>query len=451
MKKFHYSKQAMKMMLATAIVASPLARSTPLISTPVAQAETTENDISEIAQKFFNNFYDGADGETLKDAQIETSEDIDWHYPEEIKNNTTKEDAYCGIISGISKVIFSDYSNASDLEDAINDFRKTEQKENFDEIFEDGEATTDNFIDLFREIENVLNDKKNLLSFANKSYDQAIEEIVNSVINEGNLDELEGQLNEGLGIGIVEFVELLGDFNSEIDPQGKARSELVSASISNRNLKINDLEDVKEGEPITPVFNVNFQDVADVNVAKSFNWYVINENDKETKVYSKGNGDVDFSIDLAGDYEVVAKLDRLSDSDAEIEIARTPLVVEEDRNTGGSDGSSGSGGSDSDNNDQDEGQDDNTAEPGGDSYEDERTSDEDGTERVIHRVDADKLAEDLENAENVERVSFKIEKEEGEHGELRLSSQALDVVRDKNPKAQIEVESEVGSIRLSSD
>ncbi|WP_158736879.1 S-layer homology domain-containing protein [Alteribacillus sp. YIM 98480] len=449
MTKFPYSNQAVKIVLATVIAAGPFASGASFASIPAVHAAVSENDTAEMAEKFYNHFYDGANAQNLVHAQVGENSNINWHYPEEIKGDSTKEEAYRGIISSITNTTFTGYSEAGDLEEALHDFREGEQKQNFEEIFGSEEVIED-FIDLFREIEKVVNNKSNLISFASKSYDEAVEGIVNEAISQGDLHELDGQLNDGLGVGITGFIELLGDINAEIDEDAKARSELVSTAVQNREFEISNIESIKEGETVQPEFRVNAGGFS-VNAAKSFNWYLIDERGNKTNIYSKGDqGEIEFTASSEGVYEIAATLDRLSESDAEIEVARTILDVEANSDSQEEEGDSDTP-ADDNQNDQEEDQEDNTTVPSDGLYDDEQSTDADGVTHIIRRVDADKLAAELENTENVELMRFKVEKQAAERGELRLSPQVLDVIRGKNPHAEIEVQSEEGSVRLSAE
>ncbi|MFD2707005.1 lamin tail domain-containing protein [Salibacterium lacus] len=131
-----------------------------------------------------------------------------------------------------------------------------------------------------------------------------------------------------------------------------------------------------------------------------------------------------------------------------------PPSNEDDNDSGSSNG--GSGGNDSSGNgsggsspsNEDSGDSEEDKPETGDLYEEERTTDEDGVEQISRRVNADELANLLQEQETTDTITFDMETAENVRGEVLLSNDVLDTVRDYNQDSVLEIKSTEGTIRV---
>ncbi|MDQ0297890.1 hypothetical protein J2S78_000298 [Salibacterium salarium] len=123
---------------------------------------------------------------------------------------------------------------------------------------------------------------------------------------------------------------------------------------------------------------------------------------------------------------------------------------EEDMEEPPSDDNNNDGGSSSGSSPSNEGSDDSEEDKPetDDFYEEDRTTDENGTEQISRRVNADELANRLQEQKNTDTITFDMETAENVRGEVLLSKDVLDTVRDYNQDSVLEIKSAEGTIRV---
>ncbi|SFE49560.1 S-layer homology domain-containing protein [Alteribacillus iranensis] len=386
MKKYPFSKQAIKVMLAAALITSPLTASLPLFNGSVVEAK--EVDVAEIIN-------------------------------EELGDGTAEE-----IAKDVAAILYE--SDPDTIESKLQNL-KEDHEDNLSSLFDD-DIDIDTLLDFLTKLEGKLKEeindgnKDDIVSqiFA-KGFNNYMEKHINKVLEENpELDNANDVMKEKIGIEFSSFLKMKDRLESKLELSSSEKINLMTGLASAYVASEDEFE--------------NPDDKVE-NIANKLATIHENLDDEEKEIVKEINKDIAI-LDESDWREILGKGN-----------------IDDDSSSGGSGGSGGSsgggsgsggGGSDDDDSDQDE----TPGTPPEDTYEDERVTDEDGTERVIRHVDSDKLEDYLDNQEEVETVRLTVEKEEGEQGEIRIPQEAIGSIHEKNPNATVEVRSTEGSIYL---
>lgn len=384
MRKFPFSKKAINIMIATALVVTPLASLAPIGGTAVVNAATEEVSlVNYLNQKI-------------------------------TQEGTTIE----GITYDIVNLLLTMNANEEELKDAVNTFRTTYSGA-FHDIFE-GELKVDDFFVVLDHLYQYVSEKYNgetaaelLTKVINAGgYNAFLINNINALVEaEKDVADFQKTLKEHTGLSLEDLLQIKSAIDAEIGLTTAQQLHLLYGLL-NDDLKdvirdadkssVNDIDEVIER--IVAVYSS-----LDDSYKEPFRAarQALNE-----KVAEAG------SIEQAFDWN---KLFGLIKIEVEKDGTSTPVP------TPGL-----------------------TPEKGqvivdGDTS---KSISEDGKTIVTVTVDANKLRQILQNHQDVQRVTIKIGKLVGEFGQVKMSTEVFDIIKEKNPNAKVEIVSEEGSLRL---
>lgn len=372
------------------------------------------------------------------------------------------EEAYKDILKEIGTLVYSNYEQPSDLENALNGFRDSkEHQDNFQLLFE-GKITSNDIVQFIADMKDQF--FTNPMSYVTVTVGDAISfrgNIEKLVFDTKSTNtNLNGILMEATGQGLEGFFRDLTDATEYIDPDNSIRNALISSafkeittlngpSTSTTNtsnkfyLSVNDAYRSK-------IANLNKMNEALHDVRNiAFDWYVGTQ--KQT------NSNITFSN--AGTYTVHAKVKGFDD----IIGSKSITITAGGGTTPPPGGGTGPGPVDPGPVDPDpvdpDPVDPDPVDPipprpgqsvdAGDSIVVERETSETGQVKAVTKVDGAKLAEVISGSPAADRVSLKVERAEGEVAELRLPKAAVEALEGAvNKNIVVDIETDSGSVTI---
>ena len=241
MKKYPWSQKALRAMIATAVAFTPVVAAGGQ-ATQVEAAQTVDQKIDQLATRFYI-FYKNADAAVLNNAKSKI-DDIEYtHISSAVDglslNGTAKQDALVALIKGVANVIYTKHGSASDLSQAVKDFR-TQYADEFNTLFDEtNNVTADQLIDFVLAMEPNLEEAivQNAAQ-SNISYAAVIETAVQNTLRAGNFNTLQGKL-DSIGLSVQKLFQLQEKLNNEvIDKSKQARSEMLGSAFAEKGALI---------------------------------------------------------------------------------------------------------------------------------------------------------------------------------------------------------------------
>ncbi|MDQ0243779.1 hypothetical protein J2S09_001324 [Bacillus fengqiuensis] len=244
MKKYPFSKKAVKAILAASIALSPFA-ATGLVA-PSSVAANSQDDIETLSGKLFK-FYDGvsynfsSEKTRISGLDFDSIADVAPNKAKLLEKLSTEPEQadFVLLVKGISNIMYNSYDEKSDLEDAIVAFKDDAvNKAAFNRLFDgEGDVTLDSLVDFMIEVESELKGQitqhviDSIGTNREISLSTVFSDVVEDVFRTGNYDKLDGKLEE-IGLSVEGLFALQSNLNDKIDPLRNeihpARSALVS-------------------------------------------------------------------------------------------------------------------------------------------------------------------------------------------------------------------------------
>ncbi|WP_100405495.1 S-layer homology domain-containing protein [Bacillus solitudinis] len=440
--KYPFTKKAMSIMLATALVVTPLAATAPIggvqVSAAEVEASNTEQQIHDLSQRminFYKNDNRTADATILQQSFNKIGDFSIAEYPTKV--DSTKEGAFLELIKETGKLFYSSYTSAGELEDAIVSYRESQSK-NYQDLF-NGTVTTAQMIEFFGDLETKVNSPGFVIELLSGTYEEAILKAVENT-RDTKYDDLDGRLTEALGIGLTGLFRYEKSFNSSVDPNGDARSELLKTAVAAPGKSSFVIEGTKQVNNEQRIILKVMHGGISPSITSDVTWKITNPSGV---VNTLGEDADKFIPTMAGEYTVTAHLK----NDEDLRIASKKITISSPNTGGGTPPPT-----------------DPTPDPepipnlpdrpgtsvdAGNTTTVERETTSTGIVKAITKVDSGKLAEVLANNPTADRVKVQLERVEGELAELRLPKEAvLALLNSPNKNLIIDVETDTGSISI---
>lgn len=327
MKKYPFSKKAIQAMLAAAIAISPVATSGVLSPVQVEAASTVEADVRALAEKFII-FYPASGGISTS-AAISYS-DIESTVGKDLSD--TEKTALVRLFNNTAKLIFSNYSNASSLQAAINKFR-TDNASDFNTLFDsDSEIVVEELISFVSDLEGELEDeiKREVLRVFMGDTPSSYSTIVNNAVsntfeNSGTTyTNLNGKLTD-IGLSVEKLFSLQEKLNNtKFDSDKSKRAKMLQSALSAKGASI-----TNSGNDYSLTVSLGG---SSVSVGENLTWSSSNSN------IATFNGNTLVPV-ATGNVVVSAKMGDI------VLATKNVSVTVPGGGTGGSGGSGGTGGS----------------------------------------------------------------------------------------------------------
>lgn len=240
MKKYPWSQKALRAMIATAVAFTP-AVAIGGQATHVEAAQTVDQKIDQLASRFYI-FYKNADETVLNNAKNKINGIEYTHISSavgELSLNETDKAALVTLIKGVANVIYTKHGSASELSQAVKDFR-TQYADEFNTLFDEtNNVTADQLIDFVLAMEpNLEGAIMQNATRSNISYAAVIETAVQDTLSAGNFNTLQGKLNS-IGLSVQKLFQLQEKLNNEvIDTSKQARSEMLGSAFAEKGALI---------------------------------------------------------------------------------------------------------------------------------------------------------------------------------------------------------------------
>ncbi|OAO76657.1 hypothetical protein A0O32_2754 [Anoxybacillus flavithermus] len=192
MKKYPWGQKALRAMIATAVAFTPVV-AVGGQATHVEAAQTVDQKIDQLASRFYI-FYKNADETVLNNAKNKINGIEYTHISSavgELSLNETDKAALVTLIKGVANVIYTKHGSASELSQAVKDFR-TQYADEFNTLFDEtNNVTADQLIDFVLAMEpNLEGAIMQNATRSNISYAAVIETAVQDTLSAGNFNTL---------------------------------------------------------------------------------------------------------------------------------------------------------------------------------------------------------------------------------------------------------------------
>ncbi|MBE2940110.1 S-layer homology domain-containing protein [Anoxybacillus flavithermus] len=240
MKKYPWGQKALRAMIATAVAFTPVV-AVGGQATHVEAAQTVDQKIDQLASRFYI-FYKNADETVLNNAKNKINGIEYTHISSavgELSLNETDKAALVTLIKGVANVIYTKHGSASELSQAVKDFR-TQYADEFNTLFDEtNNVTADQLIDFVLAMEpNLEGAIMQNATRSNISYAAVIETAVQDTLSAGNFNTLQGKLNS-IGLSVQKLFQLQEKLNNEvIDTSKQARSEMLGSAFAEKGALI---------------------------------------------------------------------------------------------------------------------------------------------------------------------------------------------------------------------
>ncbi|MBE2908426.1 S-layer homology domain-containing protein [Anoxybacillus flavithermus] len=245
----------------------------------------------------------------------------------ELSLNETDKAALVTLIKGVANVIYTKHGSASELSQAVKDFR-TQYADEFNTLFDEtNNVTADQLIDFVLAMEpNLEGAIMQNATRSNISYAAVIETAVQDTLSAGNFNTLQGKLNS-IGLSVQKLFQLQEKLNNEvIDTSKQARSEMLGSAFAEKGALIANNGNMYELRvPIVQGSNVM------VSLTTSIQWETSNP------AIATFSGNV-LTTHQTGTVDVFAKIDGIT-----IAKKQSVSVTASGGSTGGGGGSTGGG------------------------------------------------------------------------------------------------------------
>ncbi|WP_078409164.1 S-layer homology domain-containing protein [Priestia abyssalis] len=305
MKKYPFSKKAVKAILAASIAL------TPVVTTGIVAPSSVEasSDIQELASRFYQ-FYKSAskskveaplnDISKLTYDNIETTADsLDITF----KNLDTQEKkaAFATIIQETAKIIYTKHESAIAFSEAIEDYR-ADFADEFNLVFEqNGQVTVDQLIAFLKDMEPAL-ETAIVQNTNNLSYSAIIRTAVNNIKNQHTA--MQGKLGY-IGLSVEELFDLQEELNDKyLDDNKDARSALLTSALNSKGADFN----VSSNKTIS--FKVPYYAgpvKVEADIAPALEWKVNGQEITGVVIPSSYTGTVTVTGYLKDDIQVVSE------------------------------------------------------------------------------------------------------------------------------------------------
>lgn len=272
MKKYPFSKKAMKTILAASIAFTPMTTiSMALPGNAAAAGETVNDQIDQLASRFYQ-FYAYADNDfnevqnKIQSAAFEEkilSEAKSLGF--DVKGDATKEQAFVNLLKATANVIYTPYGSKEELAAAIKNFR-TANAADFNVLFDEtGTVTADEFVQFLLAMEPNL--ERSIINNLGEEYSTVIKEAVAATLQSGNFNDLKGKLSN-IGLSVEELFILQDRLNNRfLDPNTSARSALMTSAFTAKKAVIS-----LEGRTLK--LTIPVAGLGNIEIAEAFEWKV---------------------------------------------------------------------------------------------------------------------------------------------------------------------------------
>lgn len=325
MKKYPFSKKAVKAILAASIAFTPMTTiSMALPGNAAAAGETVNDQIDRMASRFFQ-FYAYSDNDfnevqnkiqsgAFEEKILSEAKTLGF----DVKGNPAKEQAFVNLVKAVSTLIYTPYSSKEELAEAVKGF-KSANTEDFNLLFDEtGAVTADELVQFFIAMEPNL--EMSIIRNLGEESSKIIQEAVETTIQNGNFDNLKGKLSS-IGLSVQSLFTLQDRLNNGfLDPNASARSALMMSAFTSKKAVVS-----LEGRTLK--LTINVAGLGDINLAEAFEW----------KVNGRKLDGVTIPDNFKGDVKVSAHLkDGIQVAEATVNVGGG--------NSGGGNGGGGNGG-----------------------------------------------------------------------------------------------------------
>ncbi|WP_433744998.1 S-layer homology domain-containing protein [Falsibacillus pallidus] len=306
MKKYPFSKKAIKAVLAATVAFTPVV-ATVGYSTGVVHAET-QDDLTVYANKMIK-FYRNGNFRGLTVTTPSQSQILSNARSLGLNLDQDKEAAFVQLIQDLSTLVYTDYgSNVSLLKQKIEDFKNNDTTE-FTTLFnQDGQITMNELLSFLGDFDTQLRINIGLETVlhtnSHLSYSELISDTVTDVI--GSYSDLEGKLRS-IGLSMQKIFELQSTLNNIIDPitmsgsnmDHNFRSQMMSSAFQEMESNITYDADKKF------TLNVLFQETP-IPLQKQIGW-----DTSDHQIASFASNSNQLSVNGTGTVTVFAKIDNI--------------------------------------------------------------------------------------------------------------------------------------------
>jgi hypothetical protein len=312
MKKYPFSKKALRAMLAATIAFTPVVGAGVLNSSVAhaASTQTIDEKIDQLATRFYI-FYKTADGNKLNTAKNNV-DSLDYSIIETKARNLgitlklteeNKKQAFATLMKNVATLIYTKHVSAASLASAVKQFR-ADNAQYFNTLFDqDGSVTADQLVEFILALESNLETAiaKVALS-SNVTYEKVVSEAVKMTLNDSNnsgkFDALKGKLS-AIDLSVENLFKLQGKLNNEVlDASKEARSSMLQSAFTAKGALIKD----DKGEYF---LEVPLNGLTSVKLSGSIEWTTSDSNIAQFS----GNK---LTVKQSGTITVYAKLDGMT-------------------------------------------------------------------------------------------------------------------------------------------
>lgn len=283
MKKYPFSKKALKAMLAATIALSPMVTTSVVLQPTNVEAATISEEIDTLAERFFVFYkHSGSYGfagtptaaiNSLTFAQIQataTAKGISLNVP------AGKQADFENLMKNTAKLIYTQYNSADDLATAVKAF-KTANSGYFNNLFdEDGNVFADQLILFVKDLETQL--ELAIMDAQSPTYSAVIKDAVRKTFAEGpnkaQYANLDGKLGT-VGLSVEGLFLLQDELNNQfVDPNKELRSALMQSAFQAKGARIERNTSNNQFALVVPIKFIN--SYVDVHLRGSISWKTSN-------------------------------------------------------------------------------------------------------------------------------------------------------------------------------